>query len=359
MKAPPVLVQVLRHPLHMRELDGRQWDLLVRQARSANLLATLHAWIGEFQLRAHVPPALLRHLDWAWAVAERHRDAILWEVAQIRRALAPSGVPVILLKGAAYTMARLPSARGRLYGDVDILVPFDALGPVEAALMQGGWAGTEHDPYDQHYYRDWMHELPPMQHLQRQTVIDVHHAIVPRTARLQPSAARLRAASVAIDGEDGLRVLAPADMVLHSATHLFLDGECEQGLRDLVDLSQLLTHFGNRPGFWPALVARAVELGLQRPLFYALRYCSLVLALPVPEAALREARAGAPGPVVLAVMDALYLRALLPMHASCASPFAGMARGLLYVRATWLRMPPLPLARHLLHQALRGERVAT
>ncbi len=359
MKAAPVLLQVLRQPQAMRALDGVQWDVLVRQARGANLLASLHAWIDEQQLRHCVPAPLLRHLDWAATVAERHRAAVAWEVRQIRQALAATGVPLILLKGAAYTMADLPPARGRLYGDVDILVPPAALGPVEAALMQGGWASRGHDAYDQRYYRCWMHELPPMAHLQRQTVIDVHHAIVPRTARLQPSAAKLRAASVPIDGERGLRVLAPVDMVLHSATHLFLDGQCEQGLRDLVDLSRLLAHGGTAPGFWPALMARADELGLQRPLFYALRYCAILLHTPQPSDAVRCARAGAPGPLLLALMDALYLRALLPMHPSCASALAGLARGLLYVRATWLRMAPLPLARHLLHQALRSDRVSS
>jgi hypothetical protein len=356
MKALPVLLRVLRQPMEMRRLDGLQWDLLVRQARRANLLATLHAWIEQYQLSSWVPAAAWRHLEWASTQADRHRDAIAWEVMQIRRALAGCSVPVILLKGAAYTMAQLPSARGRIYSDVDILVPSTALGQVEAALMQGGWAATEHDPYDQHYYRQWMHELPPMQHVKRQTVIDVHHAILPLTARLQPSPAKLRAASVAIDGQDMLRVLAPADMVLHSATHLFHDGECGQGLRDLVDLAQLLALFGAAPSFWPTLTARAAELGLERPLFYALRYSAMLLASPQPAKAVEHARAGAPNRLVLAVMDALYRRALLPDHVSCASLLAPLARGLLYLRGNWLRMAPLQLARHLLHQSMRGER---
>jgi hypothetical protein len=29
--------------------------------------------------------------------------------------------------------------------------------------MLAGWAATHHDAYDQRYYRQWMHELPPMQ----------------------------------------------------------------------------------------------------------------------------------------------------------------------------------------------------
>ncbi|UUZ51356.1 hypothetical protein LP420_18980 [Massilia sp. B-10] len=50
-------------------------------------------------------------------------------------------------------------------------------------------------------------------------------------------------------------------------------------------------------------------------------------------------------------MDALFLRALLPMHASCAARFDRARRGALYIRGNWLRMPPLLLARHLFHKA--------
>ena len=57
--------------------------------------------------------------------------------------------------------------------------------------MLGGWATTHHDPYDQRYYRRWMHELPPMLHIRRMTLLDVHHAIVPATADLKPSSEAL------------------------------------------------------------------------------------------------------------------------------------------------------------------------
>ncbi|RXL80730.1 hypothetical protein EO238_31730, partial [Citrobacter sp. AAK_AS5] len=81
---------------------------------------------------------------------------------------------IVVLKGAAYAMARLPVADGRIFGDVDILVPHETLADVESALMLAGWASIHRDPYDQRYYRMWMHEIPPMRHLHRGTVIDVH-----------------------------------------------------------------------------------------------------------------------------------------------------------------------------------------
>jgi hypothetical protein len=230
-------------------------------------------------------------------------------------------------------------------------VPKARLAEVEAALMMHGWITTHHDAYDQRYYRQWMHELPPMQHARRGNSIDVHHAILPETAPVRPDPDSLRACARPIAAEPGLATLAPADMVLHSAVHLFFDGEFDKGLRDLVDLHRLLGEFGAQPGFWDALPARARELQLGRPLFYALRYCPRLLGTVVPPAVQAAVAPDGPRGPLLWLMDRLFERALLPLHPSCADAFNGLARFALYVRGNWLRMPPLLLAQHLFHKA--------
>ncbi len=344
-----LIIKVLNNPDALASLGLAEWDLLVRQARQANLLARLHAVLDERGLIETVPEQPRKHLEWAHAIAERHTLAVQWEISLIQKALAQLGIPIILLKGAAYVMARLPTARGRLFTDIDIMAPKDSLNAVEAALMLHGWANTHHDAYDQHYYRAWMHELPPMQHIKRETVIDVHHAILPETAAIHPDPDKLRAAACPLEGYNNLAVLSPVDLILHSATHLFHGGEMEHGLRDLVDIDDLLRHFGNTPSFWPDLIERAGELELSRPLFYALRYSALILHTPVPPET--AAQPGRPNRLLLALMDSLLVRALMPDHPSCSDWLTTMARRLLYVRANWQRMPPLLLARHLFQKA--------
>lgn len=351
MTPPHLVLQAFRQPDALTSLSLADWDLLLRQARHSNLLARLHALLDERGLLEQVPPQPSEHLEWSRVIAERHLQAVRREVALIRKAVAKVGVPVILLKGAAYVMANLPSARGRLFSDIDIMVPKESLNAVEAALMLHGWAATHHDAYDQRYYRSWMHELPPMRHVKRSTVIDVHHAILPETAAIHPDPEKLRGAACALDECDDLRVFAPADMVLHSAAHLFHDGELENGLRDLVDIDSLLRHFGSLPSFWPELVERAQELELTRPLFYALRYAAHLLHTPIPSDTMEAAGVGRPNRAALALMDGLFTRALMPAHPSCSDALTGSARWMLYVRANWLRMPPLLLARHLFHKA--------
>jgi hypothetical protein len=351
-----LILQAFRQPEALTALSLTEWDLLIRQTRAANLLASLYALLQRRGLIEQVPHQPRDHLEWEYQLAERHRQAVEWEVSRIREALAGVGVPIILLKGAAYAMAKLPHAQGRLFSDIDILVPKARLGAVEAALMLHGWAATHHDEYDQRYYRTWMHELPPMQHIKRLTVIDVHHAILPETAPLYPDPEKLRAAALPLDGYDDLMVLAPTDMVLHSAVHLLHDGELDNGLRDLVDIDAMLRDFGGMPSFWSTLVDRARELELTLPLFYALRYAARMLHTPVPSSVMKAADVGQPKRAMLMLMDQLFGRALMPYHVSCSDWFTGPARQMLYIRANWLRMPPLLLARHLFHKAFISPR---
>jgi Uncharacterised nucleotidyltransferase len=332
-----------------------QWELVVRQARGANLLPRIAAALDELGLLHEVPAAPRAHLVAARTLAQAQADAVRREIAYIDRALAGSGVPIVLLKGAAYLLAGLLAARGRIFSDIDILVPRRALAEVEAALMLNGWACAKTTPYDQRYYRRWMHELPPLRHITRQTVLDVHHAILPTTARLKPDSAKLLAATRPVAGEPRLRILAPVDMVLHSATHLFCNEDVGNGLRDLADLDSLLREFANDEDFWTRLTVRAAELDLTRPLYYALRYVVPILNTAVPALVLRQAEIGRPPSWLRRLMDALFLRTLQPDRAGATDGWSSLARGSLYVRAHWLRMPPLLLAQHLTIKALRRE----
>jgi Uncharacterised nucleotidyltransferase len=360
-----VLLAALHHPVALAALSEAQWDLLVRQGRRADVLARIGENARLQGAWAAVPAQPRRHLESAMKLAARQHVELGHEVQAIARALEPVGEPAVLLKGAAYVQAGLAAARGRMVSDVDILVPRQRLTEVESALMMAGWVQTNRDAYDQQYYRQWMHELPPLRHVKRGSVLDVHHAILPPTARLKPDSALLLVDTVAVGGDERIRVLAPTDMVLHSAAHLFHEGELAMGLRGLVDLDALLREFGADLDFWPALQARAQRLDLEGPLYLALRYTRLLLQTPAPEGLEVELQAAAQrrGAVMRpGLQDALFLRALRPAHVTASDAWTPLARAFLYLRGHWLRMPPALLTWHLLRKmfkSLHPERTVT
>lgn len=346
------LLGALRTPESLCHFSEPDWDALLRHTRAAGLMSRLALEVESQQCWTTVPAQVRGHMRAALFVAQRQSRAVTWEVHQVCRALDELNIPVILLKGAAYVMGDLPPARGRLFGDIDLLVPKDSLPAVESQLMLHGWHGIQHSPYDQRYYRQWMHEIPPLKHFTRGSVLDVHHNILPSTARLKPSAAHLISGRVPVEGYRNLYRLGDTDLVLHSAAHLFHEGEWGHGLRDLVDLDALLRHFGTSDAFWDDLLIRADILDLRRPLAYALRYAHTLLDTPIPSPLLAHTRRDL-GKLPW-LMDWLFIRGFMSAHPELASATAGMACFALYVRSHWLRMPVSLLVPHLLHKT-RGK----
>ena len=337
-----LLTSVIRAPQRLSTLSGKEWDLLIRQGRRANLLARIAYLARTENFAAELPPAPHGHLLAADTLAASQVQAIRHELKKLAEALDNAGLRAVLLKGAAYLAADLPCARGRLFGDIDLMVPKPQLALAESTLMLHGWAAGHHDEYDQRYYRRWMHEVPPLQHVTRLSIVDLHHAILPETARAPSPATPLFEAAIPLPGTP-FSVLSPTDMTLHSATHLFHEGEFHNGLRDLCDLDSLLRYFSrNEPEFWQRLTDRAAELNLSTSLRHALRYTKQAFCTPVPDAFSPKRRG---------FVDALFTRAFAPDHASCRDIWTPLSRWLLYLRGHWLRMPPWLLIRHLFHKA--------
>jgi len=336
-----LIYQGLATPASMGDFSETEWDIVVRQARASGLLATLHYAAEEAGQLDRLPERVRVQITAARYVADHHREVMQWEVEELHQILDRIGVPVIVLKGAAYVIARLEAARGRLFGDIDILVPRGALDEVEKALGRAGWVQESRNAYDDRYYRQWMHEIPARRHTQRGTVLDVHHNILPLTARHKPDARALWDAARPVAGVNDLYVLSPEDMLLHSASHLFCNGEFDRGLRDLNDFRRLSREFDRTPEFWRGLQARAEVLNLGKPLDYAIRYANRLL-----DAGIQEDKP----PSTLPFMDFLFMRGLGPNHSTAHDVWTPAALYALYVRGHYQRMPLGLLLPHLIYK---------
>jgi hypothetical protein len=354
-----VLLSVMRDPRQALQLGVTDWNALLECARRHALIARLSVLLQDGGCFESLPQVAQEVLSDAQRAADSNHTLLRYEANRVVHALRDIDVPVVLLKGGAYIMAGLPPARGRVSGDLDILVPRTRIGEVEQAMIAHGWISLVTDSYDEHYYREWSHQIPPLRHSERDSELDVHHTIAPPTGPARPDAEAILAAARPIPnarrGEARLRVLCPADMVLHSAVHLFNE-QMTMALRDLSDMHDLLGHFGRDPGFWTQLVERAILHRVERPLFYCARYCQKFLGTQVPATTSEAIAAFSPGGFALRVMDRLVEAALI--HAPQDRPDRGadFARWLLFVRAHRLRMPLRMLVRHLAVKTLRRSR---
>ena len=312
------------------------WDGIIGVARSEAMLGTL-----AYRLEgAALPPtvaALFADQRMAAAVAQ---SQALWEAEMARRALAPAGIEFVLLKGAAYAAAGMACAAGRQIGDLDILVLASDIRRAENELLNAGWEWVKSDPYDDHYYRAHMHELPPLIHAGRDRMIDVHHTILPRTHRITPDALIL--VSEALETPSGFRTLNPAAMVCHCAAHMLADGDLQGGLRNLWDFHCLVLDFlEDDPDFYLTVIEEASVHGLVDVVKRAFRLSHRLYGTPLKTYS---------RPLTLGFdrhgSDNLYIRRLLARDdwGRVTHPLLERA---FYIRSHWLRMPPVMLAKHL------------
>ncbi len=351
------LLALLRDPLQPQQPTLAEWDRLVRIARLGSVASVLHARYEAAGALDVLPAPVSRQLRSERTVAEYRIRMTHWNLQHLAEVLGPLDTELVLLKGSAYVAQDAPWARGRLTSDVDLMVRASQLGRAEAALRAAGWRFGEISDYDERYFREWSHELPPLMHPERALPVDLHHTILPVTSRLQPDADALIAGSVALP-RTPLRVLAPHDQLLHTCCHLFEDSDMWHQLRDLLDLDAMLRANEGRCDFDEQLAESAARHGLHRPLHYGLRYARRFVGSPVPARAAREAaRRARPSRPTALLMDALVVRSLLPASPDVpVSASRRWAKRALRARYFARRFPPPLLARHLWAKVWRTPR---
>jgi hypothetical protein len=347
------LLPLLRDAQHARTMQLADWDDTIRLARQARLLGMLaHRLRDDEAVWAFLHERVRGPLQAAIHYSAYRVQLVRMEMRALDHAL-PQDLPVTLLKGASYLVQELAMARGRMPNDVDLLVRRADLDAAENALTRAGWKMEAKDPYDERYYREWSHELPPMRYPGHALEVDLHHTIAPVTSRTRADDALLFDGLQAVPGSR-FRVLDPCDQVIHAAIHLFQDSDLHGQLRGLVDVDGLIRHhLSDHAQTWSRLVDRAERHRADRVLWYALHYCRSWLGTPVPEGLAltppsRSARRG---------MDWVFSRACPPRIPDVA-PSLGerLADTLGQLRYHRLRMPPTLLARHLLHKSWKAVR---
>jgi Uncharacterised nucleotidyltransferase len=328
-----LLVKALRDPASTAVLDADGWTDLIAMARAEQLIGTL-AMRLEGQT---VPGAVGAILADARINADQQKRSALWEAECAARALADYAGKVVLMKGTAYVAAGLKAGEGRHIGDLDIMVAREDLGAVEALLLaKGGWEWVKEDAYDDAYYREHMHELPPMIHKERDRMIDVHHTILPLTARPTPDAVGMLMSAKPIPFRGEYFVFFPTDMACHCAAHLIADGDLAGGLRNLWDFHCLLSEFaGADPSYFEQLKVRSYHHQLLPAVHRAARLAHTLYGTDIP----KEWRGWNS-------KDKWFI-ACMTARDGWGRSSRKFTRLIFYIRSHWMRMPPIMLARHL------------
>lgn len=351
------LWRALKEPDLLKTLDGEALSDVIRLAWRQALAPRLGVAAQQAGVLDDIVPLAAQTLTDLAITGQASWRRLQFEMERIDAALRSADFPVLLLKGGAYQAGKFSFANGRMASDVDILVPKNALEACEALLKDGGWSMEVKSAYAERYYRQWMHELPPMRHDKRKSLIDVHHTIVPPVARITPSPAALFEDAVETSF-DTLKRPCHADLFVHAALHCFYDGDFTAALRSFLDLRDLIKAAQETQDHaLERILVRADVHGAQRPvadaLFLLAKMDDLELASTQAAYVSRHSR---PKSLQRFFFWAIEQRSFKAQPFRYRDPW--LAHFALYARSHWITMPPVMLAKHTLvrlYQSARGQ----
>ncbi|MBC3765795.1 nucleotidyltransferase domain-containing protein [Neptunicella marina] len=345
------LIQLFRHPDEV-EFSNIDWEALILTGRQNGFLARLYYQLERHQRLEDLPQYAFKHLHSAKVFADAQRQQAIFEANEINNSLSAIEISPVFLKGTAYTLLDHPVAYGRIFNDIDVLVPKPLIEKTEKQMLLYTWFPEPIDEYDQHYYRQWVHEIPPLKHASRRTIADVHHNILPPISGRAPNIDLFT--QYKIKTEYQCYVLSPAALTLHSLVHLFFEEDFSKGFRDLSDLHILFsTHYQDEK-YWQQLRFLAYETGFTLELFLACHYCEAILQTAIPFTFKHELVAFSPSPMQLKCLNWIFLRVLQPSHPNYESTSYRLARLLAMLRGHIKKMPIRILLYHTGHKLIKA-----
>ena len=228
-------------------------------------------------LLAELPGELAREHEKALRLLRR--QAALWDLERdfVLGLLAEGGIRAVLLKGAALRLTAYSHSVQRSFGDLDVLVPEDAIDEAVKILGEAGYR-TQSESRAR-LYRQHHHHLI----LQKQMgfVVEVHWALEPRHSpfALEPAAFRQRAVPSTTRQGQSVLVPSPEHNVLHLSTQSMEDGYSR--FSRIVDLDRMLSSGPDRVD-WGFLAAEAIRMRVNNAVALSLRLAELLLGTAIP-----------------------------------------------------------------------------
>ncbi|WP_159577673.1 nucleotidyltransferase family protein [Alteromonas sp. KUL106] len=331
---------------HSDSLSTSEWRDVILVARANSLLPRVASILLRDKAKNfHIPSQVHAHFVASIRHETLFHNQVKNEVKFVNTKISEAlNRKLIVLKGAGYVVADSCAAKGRIFSDIDLLVLKSDIPKVERALHLFGFVSDTQSEYDQKYYREWAHEIPPLRHFQRGTVLDVHHNIIPIVSGRAPDIDLF--ISSTRETEYGVEVLRPAAMFLHSAIHLFFSEEFTNGFRDLSDLSLLLDEIIDDDVELSYLFSLAGNTGFENELFLAFRYLERVFDRQIPAHIYRRFKQPLPKGIRLGLNDFIFGKVLAANHRLVDVTFRGLAQWLAFVRGHLLKMPFNILVKH-------------
>jgi len=258
------------------------WQRMQRLARFHRVLPLVYE-----RLRAIapglVPPGAMQEMAAFRKANELHTFQMTADLVRVVRALEDEGISVLCLKGPMLATLVYGDPALRCFEDLDILVQLSDYPRAEATLTALGFTPVISKIFPASQTTDRAFAVERERHFvfpHRRYCLEMHWRITTRELprALGPIGLFQRSRRVVVNGQP-LSTLGDYDVAMHVCHHGMYHGWKE--LSYVVDFAAALLAVG--PQQWEALLARAREQGLYRPMLVGMRLCHALLGLALSQ----------------------------------------------------------------------------
>lgn len=162
------------------QMSDEQWEGLIPWITESTVAGDLWFRIQSLGVAANIPSQVSEYFQAYIELAAEREFHALSQLKEIDRCLAPTGIELVALKGAAFAACKLYSGAGaRLFNDIDVLAPRGELETIARALESIGyvmdWKAPR--PLDTWMQSGSEEHAPPFVHPDKRFRVELHQTV--------------------------------------------------------------------------------------------------------------------------------------------------------------------------------------
>lgn len=268
-----------------------RWEEVLLRTECYRVSALLFHHLRSLEDRSLVPEWAMESLKAVYVHNAVRNSYLRSKLHEVIRTLSATGIPFILLKGAALLETVYSNPALRPMADIDLMVPEDKADKAQQLVCGLGYHAVGSPEVQERTRREHRH-LPTLVDQYTFAIFEVHSHIVRRDSPLRFDIAGFwgRAREIPIAGVTA-KILAPEHQVIHLAVNFLLDRRyrSDGALYQLCDLAETLRHY-EAEFDWAFFERQTIGDGLHGPVYCGLSLAKRLLDAPVPQDILERLR---------------------------------------------------------------------
>lgn len=294
-----------------RKID-LDWDSFLKKARENGVSAIVSLRLNEIKsLFPELPYFISEELKKDYYLNAAKNTLIFEELTKVLKAFKESGLPVIVLKGAALASTVYKNLALRPMADVDLLVKKEDILLADERLKVLGYMPSDRSADDMNFSSSYLTSLDYRNSFQNSPSFHIHWHFVNSTVPNESYIHHVKMENIWRDAEKAdiagveTLVMAPHHLVIHLSEHALRVSHSASKLCYFCDINEAVNFYGAILD-WNKLVKESFKFHLNRMVYFSLYFTSQFLEARIPEYVLLKLK-----PKRLSLGERIFMRSVL------------------------------------------------